>query len=58
MFTIARKLTGDLETNYCHLLEGRLFPLFYRTNFVSTLFKAMAFIKDKNVLLNFQYFTN
>ena len=48
----ARKLTGDLESNYCHLLEGRLLPLFYRTNFLSNIFKTISFIKDSNVFLN------
>ena len=54
LFTKARKLTGDLQSNYCHLLEGRLLPLFYRTNFLSNLFKVISFIKDSNVFLNFK----
>jgi len=53
LFTRARKLTGDLESNYCHLLEGRLLPLFYRTNYLSNIFKVISFIKDSNVFLNF-----
>ena len=47
-------MTGDLESNYCHLLEGRLLPLFYRTNYLSNLFQVISFIKDSNVFLNFQ----
>lgn len=54
LFSKARKLTGDLESNYCHLLEGRLLPLFYRTNFLSNVFKVMSFIKDSNVLLDYK----
>jgi len=53
LFTKARKLTGDLESNYCHLLEDRLLPLFYRTNYLSNIFKVISFIKDSNVFLNF-----
>jgi len=54
LFYKARKLTGDLETNYCYLLECRLLPLFYRTNFLSDLFLIIGFIKHKHVFINFK----
>lgn len=53
-FYKARKLSGDLESNYCFLLECRLLPLFYRTNFLSDLFLIIGFIKHKHVFVNFK----
>jgi len=50
----ARKLKGNFETNYCYLLECRLLPLFYRTNFIGNLFEIIKFIKNSNVLINFK----
>lgn len=52
LFKKASKLEGNLESNYCHLLEGRLLHLFYRTNFLTDPFWIMDFIKYGNVLLN------
>jgi hypothetical protein len=43
--------------NYCHLLEGRLLPIFYRTNFLASLFIIINFIKNKNVFVNFKNIT-
>jgi ribosomal protein S4 len=57
LFKKAQKLTGNLNTNYCHLLEGRLLPIFYRTNFLASLFVIINFIKNKNVLINFKKVT-
>jgi ribosomal protein S4 len=54
LFNKAKKLNGDLETNYCFLLECRLLPLFYRTNFIIDLFKIIKFIKENKVLINFK----
>jgi len=54
LFYKARKLNGDLESNYCFLLECRLLPLFYRTNFIGNLFEIIRFIKKNNVLINFK----
>lgn len=34
-------------------IRSRLLPLFYRTNYLSNLFKVISFIKDSNVFLNF-----
>jgi hypothetical protein len=36
------------------LLEGRLLPIFYRTNFLANLFVIISFIKNKNVFINFK----
>jgi ribosomal protein S4 len=57
LFKKAQKLTGNLNTNYCYLLEGRLLPIFYRTNFLASLFVIINFIKNKNVLINFKKIT-
>lgn len=57
LFSRARKLNGDLGTNYCHLLEGRLLAVFYRTNFLADLFVIIPFIKNKHVLVNFKRLT-
>src|ERR1700733_2607138 len=54
LFYKAKKLNGDLESNYCFLLECRLLPLFYRTNFIANLFEIIRFIKKNNVLINFK----
>jgi len=54
LFNNARKLTGDLETNYCHLLEGRILTIFYRTNFLADIFIIIQFIKNKHVFVNFK----
>lgn len=52
LFKKASKLDGNLESNYCYLLEGRILHIFYRTNFLTDLFWIMDFIKNGNVLLN------
>ena len=54
MFKKARKLEGNLNTNYCHLLEARLLPIFYRTNYLANLFVIISFIKNKNCYINFK----
>lgn len=53
----ASKLDGDLETNYCHLLEGRLISVIYRTNFLSNMFEILRFVKEGNVYVNFKPLT-
>lgn len=52
LFKKASKLDGNLESNYCHLIEGRILHVLYRTNFLTNLFTTMDFIKYGNVLLN------
>ena len=54
LFLRAQKLNGNLITNYCHLLEGRILPVFYRTNFLADLFVVFRFIQHKHVSVNFK----
>lgn len=54
LFRKASKLDGNLENNYCFLLECRLMALFYRTNFLPNIFEIIRFIKRNNVLINFK----
>lgn len=54
LFLRAQKLNGNLITNYCHLLEGRLLAVFYRTNFLADLFVIFRFIKNKHVYVDFK----
>jgi len=54
LFLKARKLTGDLESNYCHLLECRLFPLLYRTNLLPDMFLSLRFVQRGKVFVNFR----
>lgn len=54
MFRKANKMSGDLESNYCHLLECRLFPLTYRTNFLPNMFLALDFCKKKRLFINYK----
>ena len=54
LFKKASKLNGNLGTNYCHLLEGRLLAVFYRTNFLADLFVIFRFIKNKHVYVDFK----
>jgi len=52
LFKRASKLDGNLENNYCLLLEGRILSLFYRTNFMSNFFEIIQFIRQKNILID------
>jgi ribosomal protein S4 len=54
LFRRASKLDGNLESNYCLLLECRIMAIFYRTNFLSNIFEILQFIKAGNVYINFK----
>ena len=55
IFKKASKLDGNLDNNYCMLIECRLLSLFYRTNFMYNLFEIIRFIKTHNVIINFNH---
>lgn len=58
IFKTASKLDGNLEENYCLILECRVLALFYRTNFMCNLFDIIRFIKNGNVYLDFKKVKN
>lgn len=58
IFKKASKLDGNLDNNYCMLIECRLLSLFYRTNFMYNLFEIIRFIKTNNIIINFSYSLN
>jgi ribosomal protein S4 len=45
LFRRASKLDGNLESNYCLLLECRVMAILYRTNFLWNIFEILQFIK-------------
>lgn len=52
MFKLSSKLTGNLERNYCYLLECRTITIIYRTNFLANIFNCMMFVKRKRLFIN------
>lgn len=46
LFKRASKADGNMDENYCFLLEGRAIMILYRTLFVSNPFEAIRFIKN------------
>lgn len=58
LFRRASKLDGNLESNYCLLLECRVMAIFYRTNFLCNIFEILQFIKAGNVFVNFKKVTH
>lgn len=52
LFRRASKLDGNLESNYCLLLECRVMAIFYRTNFLWNIFEILQFIKAGHVYIN------
>jgi len=46
---MALKLTGQLESNYCYLLEGRISAIIYRTNLLANIFEIPMFIKQGHI---------
>lgn len=52
LFRRASKLDGNLESNYCLLLECRVMAIFYRTNFLCNIFEILQFIKAGHVYIN------
>lgn len=51
-FKKATKLTGNLGTNYCHMLECRAMTILYRMNFVVNLWQCMTFVKEGSLYVN------
>lgn len=41
-----------MESNYLHLIEGRLLGIVYRTNLLRNMFRIVDFIKEGNILMN------
>ena len=58
LFKRASKLDGNLESNYCLLLECRIMAIFYRTNFMHNIFQIINFVKKGNVYINFKKVKN
>jgi ribosomal protein S4 len=56
LFRISSKKDGNLENNYCLMLECRLISIFYRTNFMSNIFEIIKFVKFGLVLFDFKKF--
>lgn len=52
LFRRASKLDGNLESNYCLLLECRVMAIFYRTNFLWNIFEILQFIKAGHVFID------
>jgi len=56
----ARRMRGSFIGNYLTFLEGRLFMLVYRSNFVNNMFK-LKFIIDRGIFLvdgEIKYYAN
>lgn len=41
----AARMDGFFQSNFCFLLEGRLLPLVYRSNFFASVFEIGEFVK-------------
>lgn len=54
LFKKASKMTGNLGTNYCHLLECRLIQLSYRTNYTLDVFHSINLVKAGFFWINFK----
>lgn len=54
LFKRASKLDGNLESNYCLLLECRILAIFYRTNFMHNIFEILQFIKAGHVYIDYK----
>lgn len=52
MFKKASKLSGNLGSNYCYLLECRTITMVYRTNFLANIFHCIMFVNRKRLLIN------
>lgn len=53
LFKKASKMDGNLESNYCHMLECRLPSIVYRMNLLSSPFQIIRFVKSGNLFVNF-----
>ena len=58
LFKKASKLDGNLDSNYCMLIECRLLSLLYRTNLLFNFFDIIKFIKHDNIIINYKYSLN
>ena len=54
LYRRAAKKDGNLESNFCLLLECRLLAIFYRTNFLHNIFDIISFIKAGHVYIDYQ----
>lgn len=49
---LASRKDGFFQFNYCYFIEGRLLSLIYRTNFITSMFEIIEYIKQGRVLVN------
>lgn len=54
LFRRAAKLDGNLESNYCYMLEGRLESTVYRSNILVNPFEIPKFISEDNIYIDFR----
>jgi ribosomal protein S4 len=52
LFRQAARLDGNLESNYCYLLEGRLSSTVYRSQLLTNPFEILKFIKTDNISID------
>lgn len=50
--TLASRMDGYFQSIFCSLLEGRLVPFFYRTNFLYNMFEIIELVKNKTMYVN------
>jgi ribosomal protein S4 len=58
IFYKAKKLDGNMESNYLYLLECRVFPILYRLNFLPDIFLSLRFVKTKKLYINYNRINN
>ena len=51
LFRRATKMDGNMESNYLHLIEGRMLGIVYRTNLLRNMFRIVDYIKGGNVFI-------
>jgi len=54
LFRRATKLDGNLESNFCYILECRLASIIYRTSMLVNPFKIPHFIAENNIYIDFR----
>jgi hypothetical protein len=52
MARLAARKVGLFQNNFCGLLEFRLAAIYYRSNFMYSMFDVISFVKNANVLVN------
>lgn len=50
--SLASRMDGYFQSIFCRLLEGRLVPFFYRTNFLYNMFEIIELVKNKIMYVN------